>query len=120
MRRFPLLIVHLLPLQMLVDFLLELDGFHLNLRVVPLVILLGEGITVVQQEGTTQQLDAFSQLQVFGGVILIHLLRGDLQHTAGEGCWTDQYYGMVNNGNETQLSFKVLRLQIRQETEINC
>lgn len=59
---------------MLVNFLLELDGFHLDLRVVLFIILLGESITVVEQEGTAHQLDAFSQLEVFGGVILIHLL----------------------------------------------
>lgn len=59
---------------MLVNFLWELDGFHLNLWVVPLIILLGESVAVVQQEGTAQQLYPLSQLEVFGGVILINLL----------------------------------------------
>lgn len=57
---------HLLPLEMLVNFLWKLDGFHLNLGVVLLIILLGESIAVIQQEATAQQLYPLSQLEVFG------------------------------------------------------
>lgn len=51
---------------MLVNFLWKLDGFHLNLGVVLLIILLGESIAVIQQEATAQQLYPLSQLEVFG------------------------------------------------------
>lgn len=52
----------------------EPDGFHLYVRVVLLVVLLGESVAVVKQEATTEQLYLLPQLEVFGGVILIHFL----------------------------------------------
>lgn len=65
---------HLLPLRRHVNLLWYLYGLHLHVRVVLLIILFSEAITVVQQEGTTQQLHRLTHLKVFGGVVLIHFL----------------------------------------------
>lgn len=55
---------HPLPVMELLSLLCELSGFHLHLRVVLLIILLGESVTVVQQEASTQQLYLLPQLEV--------------------------------------------------------
>lgn len=65
---------HPLPVMELVGLLWELGGFHLYLRVVLLIILLGESVAVIQQEATAEQLYLLPQLEVLWGVILIHFL----------------------------------------------
>lgn len=65
---------HPLPVMELAGLLWELGGFHLYLRVVLLIILLGESVAVIQQEATAEQLYLLPQLEVLWGVILIHFL----------------------------------------------
>lgn len=62
----------------------NLDGFHLHVWVVLLVIFFSEAVAVVQQEAMAQQLHSLTQLEIFGGIILIYMLLGDLHHTARE------------------------------------
>lgn len=67
---------HFFPLLRLVSLLWYglLYGLHLYVRVVLLVILFSEAITVIQQEATAQQLHRLTHLEVFWGVVLIHFL----------------------------------------------
>lgn len=81
---------HNFSLPQLIGGLGRLYGPHLHVGMVLLVILLGEGVAVVQQEVAAQQPYRLAQLEVFWGVVLIHFLRCDLQHTAGEGVWRDR------------------------------
>ena len=62
----------------------DVYGLYLHVRVVFLVIVLSEAITVTQQEAATKQPNSLSYLEIFGGIILIHFLWGNLQNATGK------------------------------------